>query len=189
LENPPTPEIELIERLKRGDEAAYRFVCTANQTRLYNAILCIVQSETDAADLTQEVFIDAFLNLENFNQKSKLSTWLYRMAINRALNHRRYWKAKMRVGKFLSIFSVPEAENKPDFVHPAYILENKERSEQLFKAIDTLPEKQRTAFVLQQQDELSYHEIAEIMQTTIPSVESLLFRAKQNLKKKLSPFD
>ncbi len=180
--NSTESEAELILRLQKGDELAYLNICTSYQNSIYNAILCIVQSVSDAEDLTQEVFVEAFLNIDAFNQKSKLSTWLYRIAINKALNHRRFWKAKKRLNTILSVLNLSEAKDVPDFIHPAQILEDKERSEQLFKAIDALPEKQRVAFVLWQQDDLTYTEIADAMKTTIPSVESLLFRAKQNLK-------
>ena len=175
-------EHELIERLRQGDEAAFRTVCGANQDRIYNAILCIVQSVGDAEDLTQEVFVEAFLKMDSFKGESKLSTWLYSIAINKALYHRRYWKAKKRMKSVLSIFHLTRDDDVPDFVHPAALLEQQEQSEQLFKAIDNLPEKQRIAFVLRQSDDLTYTEIAEVMHTSIPSVESLLFRAKQNLK-------
>jgi RNA polymerase sigma factor (sigma-70 family) len=182
LENSFASESTLMTRLQQGDETAYRSICTAYQDRIYTAILCIVQSVSDAEDLTQEVFVDAFLNIGSFNQKSQFSTWLYRIAINKALNHRRFWKAKKRLNTFLSIFNLTDEAEVPDFVHPAHILENKERSEKIYEAIDKLPANQRTAFVLRQQEDLSYAEIAQIMQTTIPSVESLLFRAKQNLQ-------
>jgi RNA polymerase sigma factor (sigma-70 family) len=178
-------ETELVARLQQGDETAYRTICTTYQNGIYNAILCLVQSERDAEDLTQEVFVEAFLNIEQFQQKSKIGTWLYRIAINKALNHRRFWKAKKRLGELISIFKLLPQDEVPDFAHPAQILEDKERSVQLFKTIDALPEKQRTAFVLRQQDGMSYVEIAGIMQITIPAVESLLFRAKQYLKRNL----
>ena len=183
--NNPIAENTLIEQLRQGNEAAFKIVCDLNQDRIYNAILCIVQSIADAEDLTQEAFIEAFTNIDSFNEQSKLSTWLYRIAINKALNHRRFWRAKKRLSGVLSIFNLSEADDAPDFVHPAALLEQKEQSEQLFKAIDALPDKQKTAFVLRQSDDLTYAEIAEVMHTTIPSVESLLFRAKQNLQRLL----
>ena len=176
-------EKTLLEQLRQGNEMAFKTVCANNQDRIYNAILCIVQSVGDAEDLTQEVFVEAFLKIDSFKGTSKLSTWLYSIAINKALLHRRYWRAKKRVNSVLSIFHLSDADNVPDFVHPAVLLEEKEQSEQLFKAIDSLPEKQRIAFVLRQTDELSYADIAEAMQRSIPSVESLLFRAKQNLQR------
>jgi RNA polymerase sigma factor (sigma-70 family) len=179
----PTTEIELIAQLQQGNEAAFKHVFEAHQDRIYNTILYMVQSIEEAKDLTQEVFVDVFLSIENFKAQSKLSTWIYRIAINKALNHQRFKKAKKRLGAVLSIFNLSPVDDTPDFVHPGILLENKELSASLYKAINELPEKQKTAFVLRQLEDLSYSEIAEVMQITTPSVESLLFRAKQNLQK------
>jgi RNA polymerase sigma factor (sigma-70 family) len=184
--NQLTTEIELIAQLRDGNEAAFKQVFEAHQDRIYNTILYMVQSTEEAKDLTQEVFVDVFLSIENFKEQSKLSTWIYRLAINKALNHQRFKKAKKRFGIVLSIFNLSPVDDAPDFVHPGILLENKELSEALYKAINGLPDKQKTAFVLRQLEDLSYAEIAAIMQTTTPSVESLLFRAKQNLQKKMT---
>jgi RNA polymerase sigma factor (sigma-70 family) len=181
--NHPMTESDLIAQLRYGDEAAFKRVFEAHQDRIYNTILYMVQSVEEAKDLTQEVFVDVFLSIENFKGQSKLSTWIYRIAVNKALNHQRFKKAKKRLGVVLSIFNLSPADEAPDFVHAGIILENKELSESLHKAIEALPEKQKTAFILRQLEDLSYAEIAEVMQTTTPSVESLLFRAKQNLQK------
>jgi RNA polymerase sigma factor (sigma-70 family) len=181
--NHPTTESDLIALLKDGNEAAFKQVFEAHQDRIYNTILYMVQSVEEAKDLTQEVFVDVFLSIENFKAQSKLSTWIYRIAINKALNHQRFKKAKKRLGVVLSIFNLSPVDDAPDFVHPGILLENKELSETLHKAINELPEKQKMAFILRQLEDLSYVEIAEVMQTTTPSVESLLFRAKQNLQK------
>lgn len=178
-------ESDLIAQLRRGDEAAFKRVFEAHQERIYNTVLYMIQSAEEAKDVTQEVFVDVFLNIDNFKGQSKLTTWIYRIAINKALNHLRFKKAKKRLGAVLSIFNLSPVEDVPDFVQPSLILENKEQSEALYRAIDGLPEKQKTAFVLRQLEDLSYAEIAEVMQTTTPSVESLLFRAKQNLQKML----
>ena len=176
-------ESDCIAQLRRGDEAAFKHVFEAHQDRIYNTVLYMIQSVEEAKDVTQEVFVDVFLNIDNFKAQSKLSTWIYRIAINKALNHLRFKKAKKRLGVVLSIFNLSPVDDVPDFVQPSLILENKELSEALYRAIDGLPNKQKTAFVLRQLEDLSYAEIAEVMQTTTPSVESLLFRAKQNLQK------
>ena len=162
---------------------AFKQVFEAYQNRIYNTILYMVQSEEEAKDLTQEVFVDVFLSIKNFKEQSKLSTWIYGIAANKALNHQRFKKAKKRLHSILSIFQLAPKDDIPDFVHPGILLENKELSEKLYRAIDRLPEKQKMAFVLRQLEDLPYAEIAEVLQTTMPSVESLLFRAKQNLQK------
>jgi RNA polymerase sigma factor (sigma-70 family) len=184
--NNPTTELDLIAQLKQGNEAAFKQVFEAHQHRIYNTILYMVQSVEEAKDLTQEVFVDVFLNIGNFKAQSKLSTWIYRIAVNKVLNQQRFKKAKKRLGSVLSIFNLLPIDDIPDFIHPGILLENKELSESLHQAIGKLPEKQKTAFVLRQLEDLSYAEIAEVMQTTTPSVESLLFRAKQNLQKILN---
>lgn len=181
--NHRTTEIELIALLQQGNEEAFKHVFESHKDRIYNTILYMIQSVEEAEDLTQEVFVDVFLSIENFKAQSKLSTWIYRIAINKALNHRRFKKAKKRLGAVLSIFNLSPVDDAPDFIHPGILLENKELSASLYQGIDQLPEKQKTAFVLRQLEDLSYSEIAEVMQTTTPSVESLLFRAKQNLQK------
>jgi RNA polymerase sigma factor (sigma-70 family) len=175
-------ESSLIALLRQGDEMAFRHVFETHKDRIYNTMLYMIQSVEEARDLTQEVFVEVFLNIENFKAQSRLSTWIYGIAVNKALNHQRFKKAKKRLGVVLSIFNLSPVDDTPDFVHPGIILENKELSASLFAAIDRLPEKQKTAFVLRQLEDLSYAEIAEVMQTTISSVESLLFRAKQNLQ-------
>ncbi len=179
-------ESTLISRLKEGDETAYKQVFEAYQDRIYNTILYMTQSVEEAKDLTQEVFVDVFLSIQNFKGQSKLSTWIYRIAINKALNHQRFKKAKKRLNTVFSIFHLSQSDDVPDFIHPGILLENKELSETLYRAIDQLPDKQKMAFVLRQLEDLSYTEIAEVMQTSTPSVESLLFRAKQNLQKILT---
>ncbi len=145
----------------------------------------MVSDAGEAEDLTQETFVEVYLNIENFRAEARLSTWIYRIAVNKALGHLRAKRAKKRFGQLLSIFHLAPADEKPDWEHPGHLLEKKESAERLAAAVETLPGQQKTAFVLRQSEELSYAEIAEVMQVSVPSVESLLFRAKQNLKKKL----
>lgn len=179
-------EKQLIYNLKKGDESAFQQLFETYKDRVYNTILGMVKSVEDADDLTQEVFVDVYLNIENFKEEAKISTWMYRIAVNKTLNFNRLKNAKKRFSHLLSIFNLAPNDDAPDFIHPAFLLENKEKSEEINRAINALPSKQKTAFMLRQLEDLSYVEIAEIMQTTTHSVESLLFRAKQNLQKKIT---
>jgi RNA polymerase sigma-70 factor (ECF subfamily) len=95
---------------------------------------------------------------------------------------------RKRFGLAISIFGDKEELQIPDFEHPGVKLENKERAAVMFKAIEKLPVNQRTAFTLSKMEEFSYKEISEIMKVSIPSVESLLFRSKANLKKYLENY-
>lgn len=178
-------EQELIQGLKGGDERAFKFLVDANQDRVYNTALSIVQNVEDAEDVAQEVFIKVFKSIHNFKGESKLSTWLYRIATTGALDLLRSRKSKKRAGLIQRLFgdgNEPEFE-LPDFEHPGVALDKKENAARLFKAIGQLPENQKSAFVLHKMEDLSYQEVSEVMQTSVAAVESLMHRAKQNLKK------
>ena len=147
-------------------------------------------SDEDAArDLLQDVFVKVYENMGSFEHRSQISTWIYRIAVQKSLEHIRAGNRKKRSGILLSLFGrehlVPIAVTSP-FYHPGIKLENKERAAILFGAIRNLAENQRTAFTLHKVESMSYAEIAEIMKVSVSSVESLMFRAKQNLQKQLS---
>ncbi len=178
-------EQELIRRLKEGDETAFKYLVDNYQERVYNTAIGIVQNAEDAEDVAQEVFIQVYRSIHNFKGESKLSTWLYRIATTRALDLLRSRKSKKRFGLLQRLFgegNEPVFEI-PDFNHPGVALDRKESAARLFKAINQLPENQKVAFTLHKLEDLSYHEISEIMKTSLPAVESLMHRAKQNLRK------
>jgi len=178
-------EHDLIEKLKQGDEAAFKQVVDAWQNMVYNTALGILQNAEDAEDVAQEVFVQAFESVKTFKAESKFSTWLYRITISKALDHLRRKKRKKRFAYVQSLFGADDKTvvEKPDFHHPGVLLDNKERAAVLFKAINQLPENQKIAFTLHKLEGLSYQEISEVMGTTLSSVESLMHRAKNNLKK------
>lgn len=157
---------------------------------VYNTAIGIVQNAEDAEDVAQEVFVQVYQSVHSFKGESKFSTWLYRIAITKSLDHERKKKRKKRSGILRSIFGGGEEEliEVPDFHHPGVQAENKERANVLFKAISKLPENQRVAFTLNKLEGLSYQEISEVMGNTVSSVESLLHRAKNNLKNLLSDY-
>ena len=166
----------------------FQSIFETHKDRVFNTILSLVQNQHDAEDLTQEVFVRAYEAMSEFKGESLMSTWLYRIAVNTSLNFLKAKKTKKRAGFLFPIFG-NKLDDKPmdlpDFVHPGVQLERKERSIRLFKAINELAENQKVAFTLSKIEGLSYTEIAAVMQVTTPSVESLLFRAKQNLQKSL----
>lgn len=183
-------EQELIEQLKRGEEAAFKKLVTSWQDMVYNTSLGIVQSEVEAEDVTQDVFVKAFESINGFKGESKLSTWLYRITITKSLDYLRSRKRKKRFAFISSIFGENNdlVVNPPDFNHPGVLSENRQQSAVLFKAVDKLPDQQKTAFVLTRIEGLGHKEVSEIMETTVPAVESLLQRAKLNLKKQLAEY-
>ena len=181
----------LILRLKKNDEIAFGFLVDLFSKKVYNTCIGMLQNLEDAQDVTQEIFITIYLNVKDFKEESSLSTWIYRISVNKCLEFIRKKNRKKRSGIFRSIFSADgekSIENHSDFSHPGIQLENKERSIILFKAIGLLPEQQQTAYILHKIEQVSYNEIAVIMEVSLSAVESLLFRAKQNLKKQLATY-
>lgn len=177
----------LIDKLKQGDQSGFTAVMDLYQDMVYNTAISIVQNAEDADDITQEVFIQVYLSIATFKGESKLSTWLYRITISKALDHEKKKNRKKRFGFVLSLFGSDDHEqNQPkEFNHPGVQLEKKERAAELFKALKQLPDKQRIAFTLHKLEGQSNQEIAEIMNTSLYAVESLMVRAKMNLKKML----
>ena len=187
---PVLNEWNLIERLKKGEEAAFKEIVESAQGLVYNTALGIVQSPEDAEDVTQEVFVQLYESIKTFKGESKLSTWLYRITVSKAMDHLRKKKRKKRFAYVQSLFGANDqlVHDPPDFVHPGVSLDNKEKAKELFKAIDQLPAKQKIAFTLNRIEGLSYQEISEIMSLTVASVESLLHRARKNLRKNLETY-
>ncbi len=183
-------EWTLIEQLKKGDETAFKSIVDTWQDMVYNAALGIVQNAEDAEDIAQEVFVQVYHSVGSFKGDSKFSTWLYRIAVTKSLDHVRRKKRKKRFGLVRSLFGEDSETtiDAPDFHHPGVNMEQKENAATLFKAIKLLPENQRVAFTLNKLEGLSYQEVSDIMKTTVSSVESLMHRAKTNLQKKLEDY-
>jgi RNA polymerase sigma-70 factor (ECF subfamily) len=184
---PDLNEWNLIERLRSGEDAAFKEIVESSQGLVYNTALGIVQNPEDAEDVAQEVFVQLYESIHSFKGESKLSTWLYRITVSKAMDHLRKKKRKKRFAFVQSLFGANEelVHDPPDFVHPGVSLDNKEKAKYLFKAIDQLPPKQKVAFTLNRIEGLSYQEISDVMKLTVASVESLLHRARKNLRKTL----
>jgi RNA polymerase sigma factor (sigma-70 family) len=179
---------ELIEQLQRGDETAFKRLVEEWQDMVYNTVVSIVQDEDAADDIAQEVFIQVFKSISSFKGDAKISTWLYRIAVSKALDHERKKKRKKRFAFVQRLFGDAGNEeiHPADFVHPGILLERKESAAGLFRALKKIPDTQRVAFTLHKLEGLSYQEIAAVMNTTLPAVESLMGRAKTNLRKELT---
>lgn len=183
-------EQELLNQLQAGNESAFKTLVETHQKRVFNTVLAIVQNFEEAEDVSQEVFMEAYQSVKKFRGDSKLSTWLYRIATTKALEEIRKKKTAKRFAFFTNLFGDDnEILHQPvEFEHPGVVLEHKENSKTLFKAINLLPDNQKVAFTLYNVEGLSYQEITEVMQLSLSSVESLLFRAKTNLRKSLGDF-
>ena len=183
-------EKELIEQIVAGEEQAFRELYSTFSDKIYNTCLGMLQQTDEAEDATQEVFIEVFRSASSFKGLSSLQTWLYRIAVNKCLDIQKKKKASKRFAFIKSIWGAEQdlQIDQPHFDHPGVLLENKEHAKVLFAAIKQLPQKQQAAFTLSKLEGLSYAEIAEVMQTTTAAVESLLFRANENLRHSLSVY-
>ncbi len=181
---------ELVLLLQQGDGPAFKKLVDEWQAMVYNTALSIVQNAEDADDITQEVFIQVYKSISSFKGESKFSTWLYRITLGKALDHEKKKKRKKRFGFVQSLFGEDSEEQiyAVEFNHPGVQMEKKERAGELFNALNQIPEKQRIAFTLHKLEGQSYQEVAEIMDTTLYAVESLMGRAKASLKKQLSKY-
>ena len=179
-----------VRAVLAGDRNAYGDLVIRHSSRLFRLAYRMVGSEADADDVVQDTFLRGYLNLAKFEYRSNFSTWIYRITVTRSLDHLRRKKRKKRFAFVESLFGKNDEliNDPPDFVHPGVVAEKKEDAATLFKAIAELPENQNTAFVLNKVEGLSYQQISEIMQMSESAVDSLLHRAKMNLRKKLQNY-
>lgn len=182
---------ELLLLTGTGDAAAFRQLYELFKERVYNTCLSYLQQVNDAEEATQDVFIEIHKYAADFKGNSSVSTWIYRIAVNKCLDRIRYANRQKRFTFLSSLFHRETGELTHDpasFEHPGIVLENKEKAKYLFAALKQLPENQKTAFILKQIEGLSQKDIAVIMDLGEKAVESLLQRAKVNLRKILSDF-
>ena len=184
-------EKNFIDRLIKEDRVAYQQLFDKYHEMVFNISLGFLPNREDAEDIVQEVFMEIYRSLPNFHRDSKLSTWIYRIAVNKNLALIRKRKRKKRFAFLQSLLPGDDLGVADTYAanHPGIALENQERAQKLYKAIDGLAERQRIAFTLSQIDGLSYDEICKMMSLSKSSVESLIFRARQNLRKKLKDID
>jgi RNA polymerase sigma factor (sigma-70 family) len=182
-------EPEFILSLQKGDPLAFKQLVETWQNMVFNTVLGIVQDIQEAEDVAQEVFIQVYQSVGSFRGEAKLSTWLYRIALTKALDAERKKKTKKRIANLRSWIGLGDKEEGAiHFHHPGVQLDNKERAAILFRAMQQLPGNQRIAFTLIKTEGLRYEEVADIMNITVKAVEALMHRAKENLRKQLQQY-
>ena len=181
-------EDELVSLLKAGNIDAFRSLVEQHQNRVLNICYGFFKIKQDAEDTAQEVFIEVFRSIANFREDSKLSTWIYRIAVTKSLDlirkknrKRRLSSVQKRLGMHAEIELIPSPESNG----PESRMESRERARILKHAVDSLATKQKVATTLSKYEGFSNREIAEIMAMSVPAVEALIHRAKANLRKKL----
>tara|TARA_R110002012_G_scaffold283090_2_gene473232 strand:+ start:189742 stop:190320 length:579 start_codon:yes stop_codon:yes gene_type:complete len=185
-------EQDFIDALKAGKQFAYGKLIDDFQHKVFATCISFVPNKEDAEDIAQDVFVEVFNSIHKFKEQSKLSTWIYRITTNKCLEFIRTRNTKKRFGFLQSIIGNDIPIDKTSYFtemnHPGIILENKETSETLFYAINKLPDAQKIVFTLHKVDGKSYQEISDIIEKSVSSVESLMFRAKKNLQSLLENY-
>ncbi|WP_156778074.1 RNA polymerase sigma factor [Chlorobium ferrooxidans] len=169
-------------------EVLFKSLVAEHQEMVINTCYRFVFNREDAEDLAQDVFVEVFRSLEQFREESKLSTWIYRIAVTKSLDHLRRIKRVKRFGTLKRMIGVedPSAELPAPFSeNPAEALAENERATILQDALNRLPDSQKAAFLLSKQDGFSNQEIADILKTSVSAVESLIHRAKKSLHDRL----
>ncbi|MCF8297233.1 MAG: RNA polymerase sigma factor [Saprospiraceae bacterium] len=182
-------EKTIIAKIIEGNQQAFRELVESYQDKVISTCNSFVHNLEDAEDIAQDVFVEIYQSITKFRSDSKFSTWLYRIAVNKSLNHLRKNKKNTMLKSLDSFFGNDKNEkyeiSDSKSSQADQNIENNERAEILHNAINSLAKNQRIAFTLNKYDDLSYKEIAEVMNISLSSVEALMHRAKMNLQKKL----
>lgn len=175
-------DLLVLQKLKNKERGAVRDFIRDYQDKIFRICLGFLHNREDAEELTQDVFMEIVSNIGKFKGESKLDTWVYRICYTRALNRIRKDKWQKWMQSFDAVMGLDfSGEQNNDAAEDAF-----ERKSSLLKAaMAKLPGSQKTAFVLHHYEGLKYQEIAEVMKTSVSSVESLIFRARKNLNKDL----
>ncbi|MEP1152609.1 MAG: sigma-70 family RNA polymerase sigma factor [Balneola sp.] len=181
-------EKDFIQRLRNKDRVAFQQLVREYKDPLLNVCYGYLKDVDDAEDLTQDVFAEVYKTISNFKEEASLFTWMYRIAVSRSLDELKKRRSLKRAAYFEKRVRSDQADievsqTASDLPSPEEDLHQKQQQKFIQDCLNQLPETQKTAFVLSQQDGLSYKEIAAIMEKSISSIESLVHRSKQNLKK------
>jgi len=186
-----TAEAAIVAELKAGSEEAFEWLISHYNQPVYSLVYRILDDPSDAADTTQEVFIKVFRGIRSFNAKSSLKTWIYRIAVNEASNRRRWWfRHKVRE---TCIEPAPGLDNSAGLKDrlidegksPLQSACDEELRARVEKELKAIAEPYRTTVILRDIEELSYEQIAEVMQTSLGTVKSRLVRGREALRKRL----
>src|SRR6202046_173981 len=183
-------ESELITELQAGSESAFDWLVTHYHSGVYNLVYGILSDSADAADVTQEVFLRAFRGIRGFRRGSSLKTWLYRISVRQALNHRRWcWRHHRQQ---ISIDAEEEGKHaaldlKDGEASPFERFEMHEVQSKGRHALAQVPEIFRGAVILRDLEDLSYEEVAEVLEVSVGTVKSRILRGRRDLREILAP--
>jgi RNA polymerase sigma-70 factor, ECF subfamily len=189
----PAAETQFIERLKRGDAAAFEILVNERSGEIFGLLYRLTENAEEARDLTQETFLRAFQSVAHFRGESDLRTWIYRIAINQARNRWRWWRRRRREatvsidapeigGGRLGLVATLKANSTRDPEQDALL---SERERALKKALGSLRRVYREAVILRDIEGFAYEEIATTLDISVGTVKSRLARGRQELRRKL----
>ncbi|MGH9968061.1 MAG: sigma-70 family RNA polymerase sigma factor [Pyrinomonadaceae bacterium] len=192
VEPRPTTETQFIERLKKGEAAAFEALVAERSGEIYGLLYRLTENSEEARDLTQETFLRAFQNIEHFRGEADLRTWIYRIAINQARNRWRWWRRRKRDAT-VSLDSSDGNGNKPltatiradNGNTPEQETLAHERERALRAALQTLGRVYREAVILRDIEGMSYEEVAATLRISVGTVKSRLARGRRELRRKL----
>lgn len=186
----PARDLRLMERVRKGDVEAFRELVEAHERRVIGTVTRMLGDENEAQDLAQQVFIRVWKSASRWEPTAKFTTWLYTILRNLVFNECR--RRSRHPTRSLDAASDDE-EHPQQFADgntkaPDTSLLDGEMQDAIERAIHELPEAQRMAVVMRRYQDVSYEEIAEVLDLTVPAVKSLLFRARTDLREKLRKY-
>jgi RNA polymerase sigma-70 factor (ECF subfamily) len=189
---PPDPDAALMFRVKRGDRAAFAELVEKYKQPLVNFIFRTLRDESESEDVAQNTFLQVYKSRDRYERTAKFSTWLFTIARNLCLNEirrRSRHPAESIEESHAEYEDQPrqQYEDKSHIAAPEKLLHG-ELAQKIEEALADLPENQRTAILLCRQDEMSYEEIAEVLDCSLSATKSLIHRGRETLKEKLKPY-
>lgn len=178
---------KLMLLVREGDEESFKIIVERHHKTILDLCFRYIGNQSDAEEVALDVFFNLYKARSSYKPNAKLSTYLYRIAVNLSLNRIRDLKRR-RILSFESMKNDrPINPETQESERPDILFEIGEREMLIRKALEGLPENQKTVLILRRYDELSYKEIADVMKISLSAVEALLFRARETLKKTLKP--
>jgi RNA polymerase sigma-70 factor (ECF subfamily) len=188
----PSPERDLawMERIAEGDTEALELLIEAHQARVIGTVAKMLGDETDAEDIAQQVFIRVWKSAARYQPTAKFTTWLFKITRNLVFNEMRRRKRHPVTSLERETEAGENFVQTPDTATPApdRSLLEAELQKAIREAIEALPETQRMAIILRRYEDMSYEEIAEVLDLSVPAVKSVLFRARADLRVRLQKY-
>ena len=186
----PERDIQLMEKVRSGDAEAFRELVEAHQQRVIGTVTRMIGDRIEAEDLAQQIFVRVWKSAPRWEPTAKFTTWLYTILRNLVFNECR----RRARHKTTSLDAAMDDENRPqqfadgNVKAPDTTMLDEEMQDAIERAIQELPEAQRMAVIMRRYQDVSYEEIGEVLELTVPAVKSLLFRARTDLREKLKRY-